>query len=76
MSDETEVQETSALTGAVHLARAALSSPEPSAAAEADSRRQVETLMQDAALSPRILREAVAGQPRQPWWQRLQFWRK
>ena len=76
MSEETEAQETPALSGTVQLARSALTSPEPSPAAEADSRRQVEALMQDAALSPRVLREAAAGQPRQPWWQRLQFWRK
>lgn len=76
MSDDLESLETPALAGTVKLARAALSAPEPPPDAEADSRRQVETLMQDAALSPRILREAVAAQPRRPVWSRLQFWKR
>jgi len=32
--------------------------------------------MQDAALSPRILREAAAQTPHQLWWQKWLFWRK
>ena len=71
MSDKIDALETSALSGTVKLARAALSSPEPTPRAETDSRRQVEILMQDAALSPRLLREAIASQPRRPWWQRF-----
>ena len=75
MSDEFEV-ETPALAGTVKLAQAALSAPEPSPVAETESRLQVETLMQEAALSPKILREAVAGHPRRPLWSRLKFWEK
>ena len=75
MSDEFDV-ETPALAGTVKLAQAALSAPEPSPSAETESRLQVETLMQEAALSPKILREAVAGHPRRPLWSRLKFWEK
>ena len=75
MSDEFDV-ETPALAGTVKLAQSALSAPEPSPVAEIESRLQVETLMQEAALSPKILREAVAGHPRRPFWSRLKFWEK
>ena len=75
MSDEFDV-ETPALAGTIKLAQAALAAPEPSPAAETESRLQVETLMQEAALSPKILREAVAGHPRRPLWSRLKFWQK
>ena len=75
MSDEFDV-EMPALAGTVKLAQSALSAPEPSPIAESESRLQVETLMQEAALSPKILREAVAGHPRRPLWSRLKFWEK
>ncbi len=74
MSDD--LDPTPALTGTTRLARAALTSPAPPESAETESRRQVETLMQEAALSPRVLREAAAPLPRRPWWQRWQFWKK
>ena len=57
--------------GTVRLAEAALHAPPPPDQAEAKSRHFVEQLMQDAALSPRVLREAVQGQPRRPWWQKF-----
>lgn len=79
MSDELDLGtsdlETPALAGTVKLAQAALSAPEPSPVAESESRLQVEALMQEAALSPKILREAVAGHPRRPLLARLLFWR-
>ena len=75
MSNEFDV-ETPALAGTVKLAQSALAAPEPSPAAETESRLQVETLMQEAVLSPKILREAVAGHPRRPLWSRLKFWEK
>ena len=65
-----------ALAGTVQLARAALDAPAPPEHAETESRRQVETLMQEAALSPRVLREADAPLPRRAWWQRLTFWKR
>lgn len=68
--------ETPALSGTALLARAALSSPAPSEGAEAQSRRQMESLMQEAALSPRALREAVQSTSPRPWWQRLLFWKQ
>ncbi len=74
MSDD--LDPSPSLAGTAQLARAALTSPAPPENAEAASRRQVETLMQEATLSPRVLREAVAPLPRRPWWERLQFWKK
>ncbi len=65
-----------ALSGTVRLAQSALRSPPPPAQAEAESRRQVETLMQEAALSPRVLRELAAQNPSGPWWERLRFWKR
>ena len=62
------------LRGTVRLAQSALHAPPLPEHAEAKSRRLVEQLMQDTALSPRRLREAVREQPRRPWWQK--FWRK
>lgn len=59
------------LTGTVRLAEAALHAPPPPDSAETKSRELVEQLMQDAALSPKILREAVREQPRRPWWRKL-----
>jgi len=76
MSDETETFETPSLSGTIKLACVALSSPEPSQTAETNSRRQVETLMQEAALSPRVLREAAGLLPRQTWQKKLFFWMK
>jgi len=75
-SDLDQALETPALSGTVQMARAALSSPAPPANAEADSRRQMESLMQEAALSPHALREAVKSTSPRPWWQRLMFWIK
>ncbi len=57
--------------GTVRLAQSALHAPPPPDKAEAKSRELVERLMQDAALSPKLLREAVREQPRRPWWRRL-----
>lgn len=65
-----------ALSGTVQLAQSALKSPPPPALAEAESRRQVETLMQEAALSPRVLRELAAQNPAGAWWERLRFWKR
>jgi len=65
-----------ALSGTVRLAQSALRSPVPPAQAEAESRRQVETLMQEAALSPRVLRELAGQSLDHPWWQRLRFWKR
>ena len=65
-----------ALSGTVRLAQSALKSPPPPAQAEADSRRQVETLMQEAALSPRVLRELAAQNLTGVWWERLRFWKR
>ena len=65
-----------ALSGTVRLAQSALRSPPPPAQAEAESRRQVETLMQEAALSPRVLRELASSHPGRPWWERLRFWKR
>ena len=62
------------LRGAVRLAQSALHAPPPPDKAEAKSRALVEQLMQDAALSPKLLREAVREQPRRPWWRK--FWAK
>ena len=73
MSEELDPPE---LTGTVRLAQSALASPAPPAHAEAESRRKVETLMQDAALSPRLLREAAGFPPAHPWWDRLRFWKR
>lgn len=64
------------LSGTVRLAESALRSPPPPAQAEAESRRQVETLMQEAALSPRVLRELDSHSSIRPWWERLQFWKR
>lgn len=68
--------ESPALSGTVRLAQSALRSPPPPAQAEAESRRQVETLMQEAALSPRVLRELDSHGPTDPWWERLRFWKR
>jgi len=57
--------------GTTRLVQAALHAPPPPSEAEAESRRQVEQLMQEAALSPKVLREAVRVQPRRSWWQNL-----
>lgn len=57
--------------GTALLARSALSAPPPPAQAEAESRRLVEQLMQESALSPKILREAVREQPHRPWWRKF-----
>ncbi len=61
------------LRGTVRLAESALHAPPPPERAEAESRRAVELLMQEAALSPKALREAVREQPRRPWWRK--FWK-
>jgi hypothetical protein len=72
MSDEFEdVFSDESLLGTVQLAAAALHAPAPPPQAEIASRRRVEMLMEEAALSPRVLREAVREQPRRPWWARL-----
>ena len=60
------------LRGTVRLAESALHAPPPPDLAETKSRALVQQLMQDAALSPKILREAVREQPRRPWWR---FWK-
>ncbi len=57
--------------GTARLVHAALHAPPPAGEAEAESRRQVEQLMQEAALSPKVLREAVRVQPRRSWWRKL-----
>ena len=57
--------------GTARLVQSALHAPPPSEEAEAESRRQVEQLMQEAALSPKVLREAIREQPRRFWWQKL-----
>lgn len=59
------------LRGTVRLAESALHAPPPPDLAEAKSRERVEQLMQDAALSPKILREAVREQPSRPWWRKI-----
>ena len=59
------------LQGTVRLAQVSLQAPTPSLEAEAESCRQVEQLMQEAALSPKVLREAVREQPHRPWWQKF-----
>ena len=64
------------LSGTVQLAASALSSPTPPAQAEAESLRQVESLMQDAALSPRLLREGSGLPGSRSLWERLRFWKK
>lgn len=70
MPDDLDELEPSQL-GTARLVQAALNAPPPAREAEAESRRQVEQLMQDAALSPKVLREAVRVQPRRSWWQKL-----
>ncbi len=70
MPDDLEPREPGQL-GTARLVQAALNAPPPPEEAEAESRRQVEQLMQEAALSPKVLREAVRVQPRRPWWQKL-----
>ena len=62
------------LRGTVRLAESALHAPPPPDLAETKSRELVEQLMQDAALSPKLLREAVRDQPSRPWWRK--FWPK
>jgi len=71
-----ESLDSSALSGTVRLAESALRSPPPPAQAEAESRRQVETLMQEAALSPRVLRELAGQRPARSWLERLRFWKR
>jgi len=68
--------QSTALSGTVRLAQSALRSPTPPVQAEAESRRQVQTLMQEAALSPRVLREASGQLSSHPWWERLLFWKR
>ena len=75
-SESEDALDSPALSGTVRLAQSALRSPPSPAQAEAESRRQVETLMQEAALSPRVLRELAAHTPAPPWWQRLRFWKR
>ena len=75
-SDLDQALESPALSGTVQLAQAALASPAPPAEAEAASRRQVQTLMQEAALSPRVLRELADNSSRRSWWGRLRFWKR
>ena len=65
-----------ALSGTVRLAQSALRSPAPPAQAEAESLRQVETLMQEAALSPRVLRELAGQSAAHSWLERLRFWKR
>ena len=57
--------------GTARLLYSALHAPPPAGEAEAESRRLVEQLMQEAALSPKVLREAVREQPRRSWWRKL-----
>jgi len=57
--------------GTVRLAQSALHAPQPPAGAESRSRQRVESLMQEAALSPSVLREITRQAPRRPWWR---FW--
>ena len=59
------------LRGAARLAQSSLNAPPPPVQAEAESRRLVEHLMQEAALSPKVLREAVREQPHRPWWRKF-----
>lgn len=69
-------QPEAALAGTVRLAQSALRSPPPAAGAEVRSWHRVESLMQEAALSPSVLREITRQSPRRPWWQRLTFWKR
>ena len=57
--------------GTSRLAQSALNAPPPPVQAEAESRRLLEQLMQEAALSPKVLREAVREQPHRPWWRKF-----
>ncbi len=74
--DPDQALESPALAGTVQLAASALSSPEAPVQAEAESLRQVETLMQDAALSPRVLREGDGLPGHRSLWKKLRFWKK
>ena len=82
MSDDLDLdldpsgQSEGALAGTVRLAQSALRSPPPPAGAESRSRHRVESLMQEAALSPSVLREITRQSPRRPGWQRLTFWKR
>ena len=67
MPDDLELSE----SGTARLVQAALNAPPPLREAESESRRQVEQLMQEAALSPKVLREAVRIQPSRSWWQKI-----
>jgi hypothetical protein len=71
MPDDLDQELEPGAQGTARLVQAALNAPPPAEEAEAESRRQVEQLMQDAALSPKVLREAVREQPRRPWWQKI-----
>lgn len=72
MSDDLDFSDLEVKTrGTVRLAESALSTPPPPGQAEAKSLHLVQQLMQDATLSPKILREAVREQPRRPWWHKL-----
>jgi hypothetical protein len=71
MPDDLDQEAEPSAQGTARLVQAALNAPPPAEEAEAESRRQVEQLMQDAALSPKVLREAVREQPRRPWWQKI-----
>lgn len=64
------------LSGTIRLAESALASPDPPAGAEAASLSRMESLMRDATLSPRPLRESPAPLSPRPWWARLLFWQK
>lgn len=57
--------------GTARLVKSALNAPLPPAQAEVESRRQVEQLMQEAALSPKVLREAIREQPHRRWWRKF-----
>ncbi len=71
MPDDLDREIEPSAQGTARLVQAALNAPPPAEEAETESRRQVEQLMQDAALTPKVLREAVREQPRRPWWQKL-----
>lgn len=72
MSDDPDLQAAEpGFVGTARLAHSALNAPAPPTQAEDNSRRRVERLMQDAALSPKALREAVREQPQRPWWRKL-----
>ncbi len=72
MSDDLDFPATEPrLRGTVRLAESALHAPPPPDLAEMKSRELVEQLMQEAALSPKLLREAVREQPHRHWWRKF-----